>query len=414
MASQSGIVCNEKLKTFLGSCRDGSVRLIKVSISDSAAPELQLDTQLEPVSTWDSDWDTMLPPQLEPDQPCFLLYRLDEKDSSDSFLWVLLSCVPDIIDLSTTETLKKEFGAGQIKHEYYVNTRDREGFTLAGYKRHLCYLLCIACQKGDIASVRELLTEGLADINNDYNLHLTPLMFATLSNQTSVVSLLLTCKELVLDKATREGNTALHFACRDGRASFPVIPLLGSDKRCTPVVLNKKNNDGQTPLMWAVMFGNLESVKGMDNLQGTNFRTENKFGEGLLDVARRRITLGQTCHIGQFGIRKEDHMSVLDYLLNRRKVESLKELAARAVASLLSCEADVEKLDVDVPLILHPWVAGFMQTSPIMNFDGNRGADSESDLSDEEEDISISSDNMDEYDEDDGWNTFSSNDEDVN
>jgi len=405
MDSPSGIVCNEKLKIFLGSCRYGSVRLIKVSVSDSAAPELQLDTLLEPVSTWDSDWDTMLPPQLEPDQPCFLLYRLDEKDSSDSFLWVLLSCLRDqeTLDLSTIETFKEEFGAGQIKHEYYVNTR--EDVTLAGYKRHLCYALCLACQRGDIESVRELLTEGLADINNDYYIYLTPLMFATLHNQTSVVSLLLTCKELVLDKATERGSTALHFACRDGGTSFPVIPILGSDKRCTPVVLNKKDNDGQTPLMWAVMYGNLESVKGMDNLQGTDFRTENKFGEGLLDVARRRI---------RKEIRKEGHMSVLDYLLNRRKVESLKELAARAVASLLSCETDVEKLDVDVPLILHPWVAGFMQTSPIMNFDYNRGTDSESDSSDEEEDILISSDNVDEYDEDDGWNTVSSNDEDVN
>jgi len=142
MASQSGIVCNEELKTFLGSCRDGSIRLIKVSISDSAAPELQLSTQLEPASTWDSDWDTMLPPQLDSDQPCFLLYRLDEKDSSDSFLWVLLSWSPDnshtrqkMLYASTKATFKKEFGAGQIKDEYYANTR--EEVTLAGYKRHL-------------------------------------------------------------------------------------------------------------------------------------------------------------------------------------------------------------------------------------------------------------------------------------
>jgi len=142
MASQSGIVCNEKLKTFLGSCRDGSVRLIKVSISDSASPDLQLDTQLEPVSTWDGDWDTMLPPRLDADQPCFILYRLDEKDSSDSFLWVLLSWSPDhshtrqkMLYASTKATFKKEFGAGQIKDEYYANTQ--EEITLAGYKKHL-------------------------------------------------------------------------------------------------------------------------------------------------------------------------------------------------------------------------------------------------------------------------------------
>ena len=84
----------------------------------------------------------MLPPQLEHDQPCFLLYRLDEKDSSDSFLWVLLSWSPDnshtrqkMLYASTKATFKKEFGAGQIKDEYYANTQ--EEITLAGYKRHL-------------------------------------------------------------------------------------------------------------------------------------------------------------------------------------------------------------------------------------------------------------------------------------
>ena len=36
---------------------------------------------------------------------------------------------------STKATFKKEFGAGQIKDEYYANLM--EEITLAGYKRHL-------------------------------------------------------------------------------------------------------------------------------------------------------------------------------------------------------------------------------------------------------------------------------------
>jgi len=255
-----------------------------------------------------------------------------------------------------------------------------------------CRALGAACEQGDIERVRELLTEGLADINNDYD-DRTPLMHATYNNQTSVVSLLLTYKDLALDKVTKNGYTALHFACCEGGLSVPVIPLLGSDRRCTPVVLNKKDNDGDTPLMWAVKLGNLQSLKEMEKLQGTNFRTENRFGEGLLDVALERIRKKS---------RKEDHISVLDYLLNRSKVESLKVLAAHAVACLLSCDTDVQKLDV--PLILHPWVEGFLQTTPIMNIDRDRLYDS----SDEEE-LWISSDDMDE--DEDGWSTFSSNDE---
>jgi len=271
------------------------------------------------------------------------------------------------------------------------------------HKETASYALCRACKSEDIDSVRELLIEGVADINNVDWEGLTPLMHSTLKNNTSVVSLLLKYKELVLDKVTEEGSTALHLACYGDGTSFPLIPLLGSDKRCTPVMLNKKGNEGLTPLMGAVECGNLECIKEMEKLQGTNFRTENKFGEGLLDVAWRRSRKKS---------RKEDSMRVLEYLLNRKKVESLKEQAARAVACLLSCDTDVVKLDI--PLILHPWVAGFMRTSPIMNDDSDWLTESDSDSSDEEEEMLISSDDMDEDEEDDGWNTFSSNDENDN
>ena len=100
--------------------------------------------------------------------------------------------------------------------------------------------------------------------------------------------------------------------------------------------------------MWAVKNGNLESLKEMEKLHGTNFHTKNSSGEGLVDVARRIAE--------NYG--KEAYMAVFEYLLNRKKVESLKEMAAHSVACLLSCEDDVEKLDV--PLELHPWVVGFM------------------------------------------------------
>jgi len=235
-----------------------------------------------------------------------------------------------------------------------------------------CHALGVACESGDIERVRELLTGGLADINNVYYDGLTPLMIATKNNQTSVVSLLLTHKDLALDKATKWGLTALHIACgMGGDTSFPVIPLLGSDKRCTPVVLNKKANNGDTPVMWAVLNGNLQSLKEMEKLQGTNFRTENKDGVGLLDVALKRTKT-----------RIEKHMSVLEYLLNRRKVDSLKVLAAHAVASLLSCDTDVDKLDV--PLILHPWVTGFLKTSP--NIDSWSESSDDVDFSSNDED----------------------------
>ena len=98
MSSQSGIVCNDHLEAFLAKCRDGDVRLVKVSISmgeGGSMPELVLDKSLETVGGWEEDWDPMVPGLVEADTPCFILYRLDEKDSGGCFLWVLLSWSPD-------------------------------------------------------------------------------------------------------------------------------------------------------------------------------------------------------------------------------------------------------------------------------------------------------------------------------
>ena len=104
--------------------------------------------------------------------------------------------------------------------------------------------------------------------------------------------------------------------------------------------------------------------------------------------------------------RKEDHEAVLEYLLNRRKIESLMELSAHAVARLLSCEFDVTELDV--PLVLYPWVIGFLQTSPNMLMDRDEYDDSFN-SSDFDSDWLDSSDSDDR--DEDLWSNSSSNDE---
>jgi len=143
MASQSGISCSEQLKVFLAASRTGKVRLIKVSIVSDPDPSLELDTAIETEDSdsWERDWERMISPQLHTEQPCYILFRLDEKDNT-GFLWIFLSWSPDhaptrqkMLYASTKATFKKEFGAGQIKDEYYAN--NIEEVTLAGYKRHL-------------------------------------------------------------------------------------------------------------------------------------------------------------------------------------------------------------------------------------------------------------------------------------
>lgn len=143
MTNQSGIVCDAELEAFLVTCREGNVRLVKVSINSEAMPQLVLDKSLEAGGgSWEEDWEGMVTSSVEADTPCFILFRLDEKDSGGCFLWTLLSWSPDtshtrykMLYASTKATFKKQFGAGQIKDEYYANLK--EEVTLVGYKKHL-------------------------------------------------------------------------------------------------------------------------------------------------------------------------------------------------------------------------------------------------------------------------------------
>jgi len=141
MSHQTGIVTCDKLKSFYGTCRDGKYRLLKISISSDATPKMELDESRESSGTWEEDWDEHVLPLVDPDQPAYFLYRMDEKDSS-GYLWIFISWSPDhahtrqkMLYASTKATFKKEFGQGQIKDEYFASTR--EEMTLSGYRRHL-------------------------------------------------------------------------------------------------------------------------------------------------------------------------------------------------------------------------------------------------------------------------------------
>ena len=74
------------------------------------------------------------------------------------------------------------------------------------HKKTVIYAVEKACEFGDIETVKALISRGLVDINDGIiGRGLTPLMQATVYNQTSIVSMLLTYNNLVLDKATTEG-----------------------------------------------------------------------------------------------------------------------------------------------------------------------------------------------------------------
>lgn len=103
--------------------------------------ELTLVSHKDVKKDWEKDFDKLILAEIQPDVPCYILYRLDTKTSEGGYSWMLISWIPDIstirqkmIYASTKSTLKLEFGGSYLKEEYHATTPDE--ITLAGYKKN--------------------------------------------------------------------------------------------------------------------------------------------------------------------------------------------------------------------------------------------------------------------------------------
>ncbi|CAD5111925.1 DgyrCDS1186 [Dimorphilus gyrociliatus] len=139
MSHQTGIIASDSLRSFFAQSKDGRIRLIKVSIN-SEREQLELEHNEPASGTWDEDYDKYILPLLEDKQPCYILYRMDTRDN-DTYTWLFIAYSPDnspvrqkMLYAATRATVKKEFGASQIKDELFgTHTED---VCLQGYKRH--------------------------------------------------------------------------------------------------------------------------------------------------------------------------------------------------------------------------------------------------------------------------------------
>lgn len=59
-----------------------------------SAEELVLDWYREPEQSWDKDYDPFLLPLLTPEEPCYILYRLDSKNAQ-GYEWIFLAWSPE-------------------------------------------------------------------------------------------------------------------------------------------------------------------------------------------------------------------------------------------------------------------------------------------------------------------------------
>ncbi|XP_072238254.1 twinfilin-2-like [Leuresthes tenuis] len=137
MSHQTGINATSELKDFLARARGGSIRIMKIVIRNE---ELVLDSCREPAQSWDKDYDQFLLPLLTPQEPCYILYRLDSQNAQ-GYEWIFVAWSPDqspvrqkMMYAATRATLKKEFGGGHIKDEMFGTVEDDLCFQ--GYLRH--------------------------------------------------------------------------------------------------------------------------------------------------------------------------------------------------------------------------------------------------------------------------------------
>lgn len=138
MSHQSGITASEELLEFFANSKDGHVRLMKIGIVNE---QLVLEDSTGPHGTWEEDWDSLILPRLEEKQPCYMFFRLDNRNDS-GYEWIYICYTPDfaivrqkMLYASTRATLKKEFGGGQVRDEMFGTTP--HDVNLAGYKKHI-------------------------------------------------------------------------------------------------------------------------------------------------------------------------------------------------------------------------------------------------------------------------------------
>lgn len=90
--------------------------------------QLVVGTMQDVDQDWEKDYVKYLEPLIEEDNPCYILFRLDNQTPT-GYDWLLLSWTPDsakvrqkMIYASTKATLKKEFGTTHIKDEMHATT----------------------------------------------------------------------------------------------------------------------------------------------------------------------------------------------------------------------------------------------------------------------------------------------------
>lgn len=87
MSHQTGIKPNEELEKFCAKCKqDGSSRIIKCTIKNE---QICLEDHREPQGKWEEDYYRYVNKLVDDNQPCYLLFRFDTRNSFGVHEWVI-------------------------------------------------------------------------------------------------------------------------------------------------------------------------------------------------------------------------------------------------------------------------------------------------------------------------------------
>jgi len=140
--------------------------------------------------------------------------------------------------------------------------------------------LSVAAERGQEATVKQLLDTKQVDVDSKDNDGRTPLSWAAESGEEVTVKQLLDTKQVDVDSKDKYGRTPLSRAAENGHEAT-VKQLLDTKQ----VDVNSKDNDGWTPLSRAAWRGHEATVKQLLDTKQVDVDSKDKYGRTPLSWA---------------------------------------------------------------------------------------------------------------------------------
>ena len=141
------------------------------------------------------------------------------------------------------------------------------------------------CRLGDLQMARELILAGADPNTRGGHDNKTCLMEATIGNHKKLVDLLLEAPSIEVNAKNNKNGTALHLACRTRTGNIAILSKLLA---VPGILVNERDSDGWTPIMWATIYGKPEAVRVMAAVENVDLEVRSSNGWSLEDLAHRR------------------------------------------------------------------------------------------------------------------------------